>query len=325
MMTSVDANEVASEVGSLWVDKWCPKTLDEYVLNDELKTYFRNMVKTKTLQNFTMLGTQGSGKTTLAKILAREFNAEVLFVKCATEGTLDVLRTKVAEFCNALTIDGKLKIVILDEIDSASSTGENSFQKGLRTLIEAHQEDCRFVLTANYQKVIPAILSRCPIIPLKFDKKDLLIHVKKILDAEKVSYTKESLKAFIEEAFGYYPDCRRIINYLQFCSSSGELVVKLSSIANSGRDDFLEELVKKTIETSNLLEVRQFYMRSKDKINDYVEFGSAFFNYVVDNGILRSADGVLQMSELLYQLNVVIDKEVGFFAMVTALKKYGSY
>ena len=108
MMTSIDADEVAGEVGSLWVDKWCPKTLDEYVLNDELKTYFRNMVKTKTLQNFTMLGTQGSGKTTLAKILAREFNAEVLFVKCATEGTLDVLRTKVAEFCNARTIDGKL-------------------------------------------------------------------------------------------------------------------------------------------------------------------------------------------------------------------------
>ena len=63
-----------TEVGSLWVDKWCPKTLDEYVLNDELKTYFRNMVKTKTLQNFTMLGTQGSGKTTLAKILARELS-----------------------------------------------------------------------------------------------------------------------------------------------------------------------------------------------------------------------------------------------------------
>lgn len=317
-------SDISSEVGTLWIDKYCPKTLDDYVLNDEIKSYFRNMVKAKTLQNFTMLGTQGSGKTTLAKILANEFNAEVLFVKCATEGTVDVLRTKVSEFCNALTIDGKLKMVILDEIDSASSTSENSFQKGLRTLIEAHQEDCRFVVTANYSKIIPAILSRCPIIPLRFDKKDLLIHVKKILDSEKISYTKEGLKAFIEEAFGYYPDCRRIINYLQFCSSSGELVVKLNSIATSGRDDFLEELVKKIVETPNLLEVRQFYMRSKDKINDYVEFGSAFFNYAVDNGILRSADGVLKMSELLYQLNVVIDKEVGFFAMVTALKKYGS-
>lgn len=312
-------------VQTLWVDKYRPATLDDYVLNADLKTYFKNMVKMKSLQNCTFLGTQGSGKTTLAKILVNEFDAEVLFVKCATEGTLDVLRTKVEPFCNACSIEGKLKIVVLDELDSASSSGDNNFQKGLRTVIEAAQDDTRVLVTANYQKIIPAILSRCPIIPLKFDKKDLLIHVKKILDAEKVSYTKESLKAFIEEAFGYYPDCRRIINYLQFCSSSGELVVKLSSIANSGRDDFLEELVKKTIETSNLLEVRQFYMRSKDKINDYVEFGSAFFNYVVDNGILRSADGVLQMSELLYQLNVVIDKEVGFFAMVTALKKYGSY
>lgn len=312
-------------IGELWVDKYRPKTLDDYVLNADLKEYFRNMITANTLQNCTFLGTQGSGKTTLAKILANEFDAEVLFVKCATEGTIDVLRSKVEPFCNACSIFGRLKIVILDELDSASSTGESNFQKGLRTLIEAAQDDTRFLITANYQKIIPAILSRSPIIPLKFDKKDLLIHVKKILDLEEIKYTKESLKAFIEEAFGYYPDCRRIINYLQFCSNSGELIVKLNDIANSGRDDFLEELVTKTIETNNLLEVRQMYMRSKDKINDYVEFGSAFFNYVVDNGILRSADGVLRMSELLYQLNVVIDKEVGFFAMVTALKKYGTY
>ena len=319
----VDDN--ANDVGVLWVDKYRPTDIDDYVLNADLKEYFKNMIKSKTLQNCTFLGLQGSGKTTLTKILAKAFDAEVLFVKCATEGTVDVLRTKVAEFCNALTIDGKIKIVILDEIDSASSTGDNNFQKGLRTLIESAQSDTRFLLTANYQKVIPAILSRCPIIPLKFDKKDLLIHVKKILDGEGIKYTKDSLKAFIEESFGYYPDCRRIINYLQFCSSSGELVVKMSSVADAGKEDFVKELVEKTTSTANLLEVRQLYMRSKDKINDYVEFGSTFFNYVVDNGILRSADGVLKMSELLYQLNVVIDKEVGFFAMVTALKKYGSY
>lgn len=319
------ADNNATNVGALWVDKYRPSNIDDYVLNADLKEYFKNMIKANTLQNCSFVGTQGSGKTTLAKILCNAFDAEVLFVKCATEGTIDVLRTKVAEFCNALTVDGKLKIVVLDEIDSASSTSDNSFQKGLRTLIEAAQDDTRFLLTCNYaNKVIPAILSRCPVIPLKFDKKDLLVHVKKILDLESIKYTKESLKAFIEEAFGYYPDCRRIINYLQFCSSSGELVVKMSSVADAGKEDFLKELVDKTISTANLLEVRQFYMRNKDKVNDYVEFGSMFFNYVVDNGVLRSADGVLKMVDLLYQLNVVIDKEVGFFAMVTALKKYGS-
>ena len=314
-----------NDIKELWVDKYRPSTLEDYVLNADLKKYFQNMISTKLLQNMTFAGVAGSGKTTLAKILAREINAEVLYVPCATEGTIDILRTKVSEFCNALSMDGKLKIVILDEIDSASNGAENSFQKGLRTLIEAAQDDTRFLLTCNYSgKVIPAVLSRCPIIPLKFDKKDLLVHVKKILDLEKIAYTKDSLKSFIEEAFGFYPDCRRIINYLQFCSSGGELVVKLKTVANAGQDEFLKELVNKVLSSSSILEVRQFYMHSKDAISDYVEFGSSLFNYVVDRGILTSSDAILKMTDLLYQLNLVIDKEVGVFAMVVALKKYGS-
>lgn len=314
-----------NDIKELWVDKYRSSTLEDYVLNADLKRYFQNMLDTKLLQNMTFAGIAGSGKTTLARILAKEINAEVLYVPCATEGTVDVLRTKVSEFCNALSMDGKLKIVILDEIDSASNGAENSFQKGLRTLIEAAQDDTRFLLTCNYSsKVIPAVLSRCPIIPLKFDKKDLLVHVKKILDLERIAYTKESLKSFIEEAFGFYPDCRRIINYLQFCSSSGELVVKLKSVANAGQDEFLKELVDKTLNSNSIFEARQFYMHNKDAISDYVEFGSSLFNYVVGHGILSSPDAILKMTDLLYQLNLVIDKEVGFFAMVVALKKYGS-
>ena len=144
-----------------------------------------------------------------------EFDAEVLFVPCATDGTLDVLRTKITEFCNAMSFEGKPKIVILDEVDSASQSGQNNFQMALRTLIEAAQDDTRFMLTCNMkEKVLPAVISRCPIVPLRFDKKDLLFHIKKILDSEKIEYTKESLKAFIEEAFRFYPDCRRIVKYL---------------------------------------------------------------------------------------------------------------
>ena len=82
----------------------------------------------------------------------------------------------------------------------------------LRTLIEAAQSDTRFIATCNMpEKVLPAILSRCPITPLKFDKKDLLIHLKRILDSEKVKYDKDGLKAFIEATFKHYPDCRRIV------------------------------------------------------------------------------------------------------------------
>lgn len=191
----------------------------------------------------------------------------------------------------------------------------------LRTLIEAAQDDTRFILTCNFQgKVIPAVLSRCPIIPLKFDKKDLLFHVKKILDTEKIEYTKESLKAFIEEAFHFYPDCRRIVKYLQFCSNSGKLVVKMNAIVNSEKDDFIKDIVDKTLAASNLLDVRKMYLQNKDKLTDFIEGGSLLFNYVVDNGIVTDAKTVLKLTDLMYQLNVVVDKEPTFFGMLVAVK-----
>lgn len=315
--------EEDNTLSELWVDKYRPSTLDEYILSDDIKAYFRSMVEKKSLQNFSLISTPGSGKTTLAKVLCNELNAQVLFVPCATDGTVDVLRTKIQDFCNALSFDGQVKVVILDEIDSASSGSTNNFQQALRTLIEAAQDDTRFIMCANFlQKVIPPLLSRCPVIPLKFDKKDLLIHVKKILDAEHVKYTRDSVKAFIEEAFQYYPDCRRIINYLQFCCSSGELVVNLNKVASSEKNEVIETIVKSIQSGKGLIEVRKEYLAQKDKINDYVEAGSALYNYVIDKGIVVDLDGILKMTDLLYYLNTVIDKEANFFGLVTAVAKW---
>lgn len=306
-----------------WVDKYRPKCLKDYVLNSDIKQYFKNMIKNKSLVSMTFEGIAGSGKTTLAKVLCNEFDADVLFVKCATEGVIDTLRTKVEPFCNAMSLEGKLKIVILDECDSASSTGSNNFQLALRTLIEEAQSDTRFILTCNtLGKIIKPILSRCPVVQLEFNKKDLLVHVKKILDNENIKYDKESLKAFIEEAFKYYPDCRRIIKYLQICCTTGTLVVKFSTIINGGKDDFLKELINKTVNETNLLSVRQFYLANKDKLGDFVDAAANAFNYVIDNNIVVNVDGILVLTDLLYKINVVVDKESMFFGILTAISKY---
>lgn len=305
-----------------WVDVYRPIKLKDYVLSQQIRGYFDGMIKSRSPQNCTFAGPAGSGKTTLAKVLANEFDAETLFIPCATQGTLDVLRTKITEFCNALSMDGKIKIVILDEVDSASSGGDNNFQKGLRTVIEAAQSDTRFILTCNYiGKVIPPILSRCPLIQLYFDKKDLVGFIKKILDAEKVKYDKESLKQFIEESFKFYPDCRRIVKYLQMCCNSGTLVVEKNVVSNSSSDDLTEEIVKRTLAANDLLSVRKFYLGKKDQLGDLVEAGSKLFNYVADND-LATSDGILRLSDMLYALNVVVDKEPTYFGMLTALRKH---
>lgn len=309
----------------LWVDKYRPATLDEYVLDSDIKEYFRSMVSKGTLQNFSMCQQAGSGKTSLARILCNELHAQALFVPCATDGTVDVLRTKIQDFCNALSFDGQMKIVILDELDSASQNATNGFQQALRTLIEAAQSDTRFICTFNYaQKIITPLLSRCPLIPLKFSKKDLLAHVKKILDAESISYSRDALKLFIDEAFQYYPDVRRIVNYLQFCCGSGELVVKLSNVASSEKSEVVESIVNGITSGKSLLDIRKSYLAQKDKISDYVEAGSQLFNYAVDHNVVQDPDGILKMTDLLFYLNTVIDKESCFFGLVTAVSKWRS-
>ena len=313
------------QMKQMWVDTYRPKRLDEYVLNEDIKEHFVHMVKNKSVQNFTLCGCQGMGKTTLAKVLAEELDASVLFVKCATEGTIDFLRSTVEPFCNALAFDNKCKLVILDELDAASSvTGSGSgFQSGLRTLIEAAQSDTKFIVTCNYvDKVIPAVLSRCPVIPLKFGKKDLLVHVKKILDNEHVKYDRESMKMFIDEAFEYYPDIRRIVNYLQFCSSSGELKVNLKDAASADTDDIVKMLISLLREKKSILDARKLCNSKKDSISDYGALGSALYRHVVDNGIVEDLDGILKISDMLYQLDVVVDKESGFSGLLTAVAKW---
>lgn len=165
-------------------------------------------------------------------------------------------------------------------------------------------------------------MSRCPVVPLKFDKKELLMHVKRIIDTENVKYSKESLCAFIEDAFQFYPDCRRIINYLQFCCAGGELVVKLKDAVSAEKTGFIKQIAEMARKNENILNIRQFYLKEKLKVDDYMVAASDLFNYVVDNNIVTNSDGIIKLTDIMFYISQVIDKESMFFGMITAVSKY---
>lgn len=311
------------EIKQLWVDKYKPKTIDDLVLDSNIKKFFKDQIASNNIVNTCFYGPPGIGKSTICQVICNEMNAVKLFIPCAVEGNVATAQGKLREFCDAMPFENRLKIVILDEVDAASATQDSSFQKALRNLIEEAQGDCRFLLNCNYvEKVIQPIKSRCPVVNLRFDKKDLLLRLKLILDSEKISYNRDSLKAFIESAFKLYPDIRRIVNYLQSSCASGTLVVNETTINDTEKEGFLKELVDKSIQANNMLDVRKFYLANKDKISDYVMFASDVFNYVVDNSIILNSDGILKLTDMLYYMNMVIDKESMFFGMLVAINKW---
>ena len=302
------------------VYKYRPKKLDEMVLDADIKTYFKNMVEAKSLTNMTLLGSPGFGKTTLALCLANEVNAVLHFVKCAIDGRVEYINSTLKPFCDSMSLDGRPKVVILDELDSASSTQQSSFQKSLRSLIES-APDTVFICTANYNNIIGAVLSRCPPIKISFSAKDLAVRVKQILDNEKIEYSADSLKDFFKQVVKrLYPDIRSILNYLQASTTTGKLITTKSAVAESDKNTFISELIDVLKKCKDKpLEVRKFYIANKERVSDFQAFSSELYNYVLDNEVVSDYKTVMRMSDILFQMNQAIDKEIQFYNLVVTI------
>ena len=308
------------EMNEFWTEEFAPKTIDEMVLTEDIKNHFRNLLESKNRFNLLLAGSPGIGKTTIANIISNTLNATTLFIKCGIEGNVETAKTKLQNFCNAMSIDGRPKVVILDELDSASGTQDNSFQKILRNII-SDSPDTIFIGTCNYpEKVISPIKSRLGLISLKFTARELLARIQHILDTKKIKYTTDSLKDFVINVIKTnYPDIRRIISILSDCCSSGELIVSSNVTDNDHNKDLVKAIVDKAINTEDILEVRKFYIQSKNKIDDYLKLSSEIFNYVIDNGIVKDRAKILRLSNIIYQLNIVVDKEIQFFNLISTL------
>ena len=94
------------------------------------------------------------GKTTLAKAFGIEFDCDTLFINVSDEGNVETIRTKVKEFAMTASLNGNLKLVILDEADGFSNIQS---QKILRALMEEVADTCTIHI---YHGVNRQILSK---------------------------------------------------------------------------------------------------------------------------------------------------------------------
>lgn len=208
-------------IKDLWVEKYRPRSVDEYVwIGQEQKNLVQSWIREQYIPHLLLAGNAGAGKTTLAKVLVNELGiepSEFLHINASRDNGVDVLRNKITNFCSTSSI-GPFKIVLLDEADYISPPAQGI----LRGVLEQYHEGVRFILTCNYpNKIIPALHSRLQTINFKrLDETDFTARLATILISENVDVDADTLSLYVKAT---YPDLRKAINMVQMHSVTGRL------------------------------------------------------------------------------------------------------
>jgi DNA polymerase III delta prime subunit len=224
----------------LWVEKYRPKKVGDYVFRDDAqRRQVNSWIKEGSIPHLLLSGAAGIGKTTLAKVLCNELNIEeydVLEINASRDNNVDTVRDKIINFVQMIPF-GPFKVVLLDEADYLTPNA----QAILRGVMETYSNHSRFILTCNYpNRIIPALHSRCQGFHVdKTDQTEFTARVATILVEENVEFDLDTLDTYVKLT---YPDLRKCINMVQQNVNEGKL--QTPTAGEEGASDYKIEMVE---------------------------------------------------------------------------------
>ena len=300
----------------LWVEQYRPKTIDDCILPDSLKSLFSAFIKKGEISNMLFSGTAGIGKTTVAKALCNQMNCDWIMINGSEEGGIDVLRNKIKNFASTVSLSGGKKVVILDEADYLNP---QSTQPALRGFVEEFHKNCRFILTCNFKnRIIEPLHSRFSNIEFRIKPEDKLKLSSKlfertilILKEQNIDYNDKVIAKLIQK---YFPDFRKVINELQRYSVSGSID---AGILVNVSDENLKTLVTH-LKGKAFSDMRKWVVNNLD--NDPVKIFRKIYDTLYTNLEPSTIPhAVLIIADYQYKSAFVADQEINLVACLTEL------
>lgn len=298
----------------LWVERYRPHKIEDCILPENLKQTFSEFVKQGSIPNLLLTGSQGTGKTTVARAMCEELGVDYIEINGSMNGGIDTLRTEIKNFASTISFTGTRKMVILDEADYLNA---QSTQPALRNFMEEFSKNCGFILTCNFKnRIIEPLHSRCSVIEFKIpssQKPKLAAQFHKracgILEQEGIAHDKAVVAEVVTK---HFPDWRRVLNELQRYSVTGK--IDSGILSNLGEENF-KQLIDH-LKNKRFTDMRKWVGENLD--TEPTAFFRKFYDtattYIKPNSIPQL---VLLLGRYQYQSAFVADQEINTVAFLT--------
>lgn len=220
--------------------KYRPKTFKDVVGQQAITNTLLNAIESNHLaQALLFCGPRGVGKTTCARILAKQINQEdsqnsdedfafnIFELDAASNNSVDDIRSLIDQVRIPPQV-GKYKVYIIDEVHMLTQSAFNAF---LKTLEEPPKHAIFILATTEKHKIIPTILSRCQIFDFKrITVKDATEYLKYIAENQGIEAEEEALHIIAQKADGAMRDALSIFD--RVVSFSGKTLTRKAVTEN---------------------------------------------------------------------------------------------
>lgn len=291
----------------IWVEEFRPKKLDEIIGHDNVKTILKACLAKGFIPNLMFYGQPSTGKTSTALALASEFYGDdvslnFMELNASDERGIDVVRGKIKDFAKQKPMNGfSYNVCFLDEADSLTSDA----QAALRRTMEKFSNNCRFILSCNYQnKIIDPIQSRgLPVYFGKMSEEDLIGFIDTICEKKGLIIDENAKRTLIKNT---NRDMRKIINSLQACSMVSTDIDSqlLSSLMKIPSEEIIRQMLKFAINGSydkaDEILISEFVNNGFDGITILNNIYEIFkeFRGIVDNTMFIKINQLISETEI---------------------------
>jgi len=255
--------------------KYRPQTFEEVIGQQAITNTLENAIKSNHLaQALLFTGPRGVGKTTCARILAKQINQassenidedfafNIFELDAASNNSVDDIRS-LTDQVRIPPQTGKYKVYIIDEVHMLSAAAFNAF---LKTLEEPPAHAIFILATTEKHKIIPTILSRCQIFDFKrIGVLDTKNYLEKIAKQEGISTEDDALHIIAQKADGALRDALSIFDRV---------------VSFSGK-----ELTRKAVtENLNVLDYDEYFKTTDLILENKIPEVLLHFNHILSKG-----------------------------------------